>query len=68
MTALANDEFLPLACFLSTELVRRNTTNVQYSYKQSTVHARSVIDITEFADLDFGLTRDQFLDAHRNLL
>ena len=68
MTALANDEFLPLACFLSTELVRRNTTNVQYSYKQSAVHARSVIDITEFADLDFGLTRDQFLDAHRNLL
>ena len=39
MTALANDEFLPLACFLSTELVRRNTTNVQYSYKQSAVHA-----------------------------
>ena len=68
MTALANDEFLPLACFLSTELVQRITTNVQYSYKQSAVHARSVIDITEFADLDFGLTRDQFLDAHRNLL
>jgi len=68
MTALANDEFLPLACFLSTELTRRNTTNVQYTYKQSAVHTRSVIDITDFADIDFGLTRDQFLDAHCNLL
>lgn len=66
--ALNNDEFLPLSCFLSTELATRNMTNVQYSYKTSATHTLQILDVSAYLARDFLLSRDQFLDGHRNLL
>jgi hypothetical protein len=66
--ALSNDQFLPLAFFLSSELARRNTTNTQYQFKASAAHERQVIDTSGYEDRDLRLSRDQFVDAHRNLL
>lgn len=66
--ALSNDQFLPLSFFLSSELARRNTTNTQYQFKASAAHERQVIDISGYEDKDLRLSRDQFVDAHRNLL
>lgn len=65
--SLANNEFLPLVCFLTLELRRRNRSKTQYRYKHSTTHVHPVIDITEYENKGLDLSRVQFLDAHRNL-
>jgi hypothetical protein len=66
--ALSNDQFLPLSFFLSSELSRRNMTNTQYQFKSSAAHERPVIDVGVYEDRDLFLSRDQFIDGHRNLL
>lgn len=65
--SLANNEFLPLVCFLTLELRRRNRSKTQYRYKHSTTHVYPVIDVTEYENKGLDLSRVQFLDAHRNL-